>query len=114
MAVIVATQKGRELWNAIVEGIDDGSIRTWAFDNSRKYLTHIGSGDQWKNRAFMKPSLSTDRLIFNIIMPRNENVTTEVYAIYHGRLIEMILAHFDKLFSSAQATAFPTTEDLIN
>lgn len=114
MAVIVASQKGRELWNGIVAGIDDGSIRTWAFDNTRKYLTHTGSGDQWKNRAFMKPSLLTDKLVFNIIKPKTQNVTIEVYAIFHGRLIEMILAHFDKLFSSAHATALPTSEDVIN
>lgn len=29
----------------------------------------------------------------------------EIYGIYHGRFIEMLLSHFDDSFSNASATA---------
>jgi hypothetical protein len=36
-----------------------------------------------------------------------------VYAVYHGRFIEMLLAHFDEQMSGAAATAMPTTADVV-
>jgi len=38
----------------------------------------------------------------------------EAYAVYHGRFIEMLLAHFDEGFSEAFATAQATGDDRIN
>jgi hypothetical protein len=36
-----------------------------------------------------------------------------VYAVYHGRFIEMALAHFDSQFGEGAATAMPTAADKI-
>jgi hypothetical protein len=34
-----------------------------------------------------------------------------VYAIYHGRFVEMMPAHFDKQFTSSGVTALPALVD---
>jgi hypothetical protein len=111
MAVIVRTDNPAELLRAILEGIDKGSIRTWSLNDSRRYLTH--SVTQWRALAWMKFTVGTDNLTFNIVRPKDRKVTVELYAVYHGRLIEMLLAHFDQRFLSAQATALPTEADLV-
>jgi hypothetical protein len=38
---------------------------------------------------------------------------SDVYAVYHGRFAEMLLAHFDKEFSEARASAMPAAADII-
>jgi hypothetical protein len=57
--------------------IDEGSVKTWSYG-----------------------------LILNVIPP-SKGVSTEAYAVYHGRFIEMLLAHFEQDFSDASATAMP-------
>ena len=51
--------------------------------------------------------------MLNVIPPK-KTVTMEAYAVYHGRFIEMLLAHFDDDFSEAFATAQASGEDRIN
>ena len=44
---------------------------------------------------------------------QGSNVTTEVYAVYHGRFIETMLAHFDKQFTNGFASSMPTVADRV-
>jgi hypothetical protein len=46
-----------------------------------------------------------------IVKPKDATITSEVYAIYHGRFIEAMLRHCDELFSRAEATALPDSQD---
>jgi hypothetical protein len=43
-------------------------------------------------------------LLFAIVGRQNVKMTREVYAIFHGRFAEMLLAHFDLEFSTVSAT----------
>jgi hypothetical protein len=52
-------------------------------------------------------------LRFGIIKPNDQNISKEMYAIYHGRFIESMLAHFDKKFSYSFATALPDADDAV-
>lgn len=85
-----------------------GKITTWekALDG---HYTH--KAKEWGKRAWLKPSVESGRLVFNIIKPQNQNVTTVVYGYYHGHMIETFLNHFDKLFSMAGASALPEKGD---
>ncbi|ERJ35113.1 hypothetical protein L810_2257 [Burkholderia sp. AU4i] len=38
-------------------------------------------------------------------------MTKVVYGVYHGRFLEMLLAHFDHSFSNATATAHADSTD---
>ena len=61
----------------------------------------------------MRPKILSDRLLFNLISPENTVISTHLYAVYHARLMEMLLTHFDSELKTVSATALPTTGDQI-
>jgi hypothetical protein len=112
MAVIVRTENPRELLAAIKKSIDDNDIVTWDYDIDGDF-SH--TAEQWRRQAWFRPrvDVGNDRIVFNMISPRGKPVTRAAYAVYHGRFIEMLLAHFDRKFTNAFATAMPTSEDRV-
>jgi len=110
MAVHFITGTPSTLLASFKKAISDKQIVTWSCDSAGDF-TH--ATDQWKNLAWFRPEVKSDRLIFKIIRPQGLKVGSEVYAIYHGRLIESILAHFDNSFTNAFATALASDGDLI-
>jgi hypothetical protein len=96
------------LWSSIVRGVQENRIRTWSLIQGN-YLTHVA--DQWANKAFFRPVVQPGSLLFQIVPPQGQKIPGEVYAIYHGRLIEMLLSHFPQRFSQAFASAAPVSGD---
>jgi len=86
-----------------------GKITTWERSKDGDYYTH--KSDEWGKKAWFKPSVERGRLTFNIIKPKDRNITTVVYGYYHGHLIETFLNHFDQDFTKAEATPCPTSGD---
>ncbi len=112
MAVYFKTDNPQELLNLFKKAITDRVIVTWLEEDG--YFTHDTSTDQWRGRAWFLPKIQTGYLTMNIIKSQGSNISSEVYAIYHGRLVEAMLAHFDKHFSNATATALPETGDRVS
>jgi hypothetical protein len=110
MAVRIFSENPRGLLAEVKASIKHGSIDTWSVDADGDF-TH--TPDQWNNRAWFRPVVSEDKLVFNILAPKSKSISRAVYGIYHGRLIEMFLIHFDREFSRASATALPVTGDRI-
>jgi hypothetical protein len=110
MAVTVFCSDPPGLLNDITSSILNRSIETWLVD-SEGDLTH--SPTQWQNQAWFRPLVAQDRLAFYILGNRIQAMSTVTYAVYHGRLIEMLLSHFDGRFSNAVATAMPTGSDWV-
>lgn len=111
MAVIVSTSDPQGLLAAIKKNINQNVVATWSYDTDGDF-TH--TAEQWKNKAWLRPRVEDDgRLVMNILTPRSATLSTTIYAIYHGRFIEMLLAHFDGKFTRASATAMPTSNDSI-
>lgn len=110
MAVRVFSSSPRSLLNEIKAAIQDGTVETWSVDAEGDF-THVP--EQWKNRAWFRPVVRDDRLVFNIISSKSIKMSKVVYGVYHGRLIEMLLTHFDTKFDRASATALPVSGDLI-
>jgi hypothetical protein len=103
------TTKPHALLTEIKKAIDDKKVTTWSY-NKDGYFTH--TPDQWKAKAWFLPKVvEGSELRFVIVRPQSVNVSTEVYAVYHGRFIEMMLAHFDTLFSNGVASALPAAAD---
>lgn len=94
---------------AIKQNEPKGKIDTWKISEDGKYYTH--AAERWTSKAWFKSSTSDKLLTFNIIKPKGQNVTSPVYAYYHGHLIETFLNHFDTDFTSAAATALPAAGD---
>ena len=110
MALIVHTNRPRALMNAIIEGIESGDIETWSADDSG-HLRHSTPSGQWENEAHVEPTvIAGEMIIFSISGPEKDKLQTRVYAVYLGRLAEMLLAHFDKSFSSINITALAEPE----
>jgi hypothetical protein len=110
MAVSFVTTDPSGLLRAIKDQIDKKKIETWSYDSAGDF-TH--APEQWKRKAWLRPSVQNGALVFNIVSRNDETLTKVVYGIYHGRFIEMMLTHFDGSFSQGMATALPIGRDLI-
>jgi hypothetical protein len=111
MAVVLLTTDSRALLTQVRALVTQCHIATWSYDADGDF-THTAAGGQWKNKAWLRPRILSDRLTMNIIRPETGSVTREVYAVYHGRFLEMAIAHVPRLFTAGSATPFATSEDL--
>ncbi len=111
MALHFKTTDPNKLLTDFKKAIDDGRIVTWSYDSDNDF-TH--TAEQWKYSAWLRPKKLSNDLVFTIIKPKNKNISTEIYAIYHGRFAESMLVHCDKLFSEVISTAMPAEGDLIS
>jgi hypothetical protein len=110
MALYVYTDNPQGLLANIKAAIADGTIRTWEVDKDGDF-TH--ATDQWRYAAWLRPRIEKGELRFIILAPVGKGMAREVYAIYHGRFLEAVLAHFDTQFSSARASAMPEAGDML-
>lgn len=110
MAVIFLTTDPKRLLTDVKTAIDTGKVVTWSYDKDGDF-TH--TPPQWKNQAWLRPSIDPGRLTLTFLGNAKLVTSKEAYAIYHGRFIEMMLAHFDKQFSSGSASALPSAMDSI-
>ncbi len=114
MSVTFLTSNPQELLNSFNARIEQteaaGKITTWVRSEDKLFYTH--KAVEWANKAWFSPAVEAGKLTFNIIKPKNANISTTVYGYYHGHLIETFLNHFDKMFSVGQATALATVNDV--
>jgi hypothetical protein len=101
-----------DLLDRIKGAIDAKRIKTWAYDQDGDF-TH--TAEQWNQMAWLRPSVRDQELRLNIIPPADTHISSQVYAVYHGRFIEMILRHFDILLAgNAAASPLPSDKDRIS
>lgn len=111
MAIHFKTSTPKNLLAAYKKAVDDGHVTTWAYDSEGDF-TH--TAEQWSKRAWLRPKIKEgEELIFYILSPRETKISSTVYAIYHGRFIESMLTHCDRLFSDGCATAIPEQKDIV-
>ena len=110
MAIYFSTNDASGLLATFKRKIDDKSVVTWSYDSDGDF-TH--TTQQWKNAAWLRPRVQQGKLALFILHPKDKIISVEVYAIYHGRFVESMLAHCDKLFSQAISSAMAEGEDLI-
>jgi len=103
------TSTPNNLLSRIKKLIDSGQIKTWAYDTDGDF-THTAT--QWNNKAWLRPHVNGSNLQFTILGPTS-GLSTEVYAIYHGRFLEMMLAHFFNSFTVSNCTPTPTGKDSV-
>lgn len=109
--IIVPTPDPDGLLEKIKSAIDGKQIKTWSYDTEGDF-TH--TADQWRQLAWLTPKVIENSIVFSIIPPKDKHITKSIYAIYHGRFIEMILRYFDEdMAGNAEATALPQGDDLV-
>jgi hypothetical protein len=110
MSLTLTTLAPEALLAALYQAIDDKRITTWTYTD-RKDFTHTAK--ECKGMACFRATLRSSELKLNLLRPKGKTVSQEVYASYHGRFIEMVLAHFPAEVLTAHATASPTASDLV-
>jgi hypothetical protein len=110
MALYFSTGDPSALLEAFTDHIRAGRIKTWAIDDDGDF-THTAR--QWETQAWLCPRLEERRLALYILNPAGRWISTAVYAVYHGRFIESMLTHCDRLFDKALATSIPEEKDTI-
>ena len=111
MAIHIKTTTPKKLLAAYKKAIDDGHVATWSYDADGDF-TH--TADQWVRKAWLRPKVIEGKeLTLYILAPKGTQISVVVYAIYHGRFIESVLSHCDKLFSETSASAVPETGDIV-
>ncbi len=110
MALNVYCSDPAGLLAAIRKAIREREVDTWLMDKDGDF-TH--SPEQWRYRAWLRPKVRDDLLVFNILGRRNEKMSKTVYAVYHGRFAEILLTHFDGEFTRLSATALATPGDSV-
>ena len=108
MAVLLTTNHPEELLKKIKEKIDSDGIDTWSYDEIGDF-THTPG--QWKEKAWLRPKPQQGALAFGLMGQKEIAMTKQIYGLYHGRFIDMLLTHFDEDFSLAQATSIGTNLD---
>lgn len=86
--------KADSLLTKIKAAIDEQQIVTWEYDEDDDFTA---IQPQWNREAWMHPYIVNNKCIqFGIVQRRDVPITSDVYAVYHGRFAEMLLMHFDK------------------
>jgi hypothetical protein len=111
MAIIIHTQNPHLLLDKIYEAVDAKRADKWlrTDDGRLTYGTLL-----LKNEAFFKPQiwLDNNELRFGLLKRKDrKHISSKLYTAFHSKLIELLLAHFDKDFRSATATAMRTEPD---
>ena len=108
MSVRAFTDDAAGLLTRIKKLIDQGHITTWAYDGQGDF-THTPT--QWKNKAWLRPEEKSDKLRLVIVANTKVPLTREIFAVYHGRFIEMLISHVDDRFTSACASPNPVDDE---
>jgi hypothetical protein len=111
MAIRVSTSDPTSLLAAIKKAIDAKHVDTWSHDSDGDF-THTPS--QWSRKAWLRPKIQPGTLVLNILGPKGVKLSKEIYGVYHGRFIEMLLAHFDDKFTVADASAALAVGDMVS
>ena len=111
MALYFDTGTPKKLLATFKKAIDDGHVVTWSYDKKGDFTHNV---DQWRHKAWLRPKIVDGKtLILSILRPQGAKVSSEVYAIYHGRFIESMLRHCDETFVTARASSLPKEDDLV-
>src|SRR5262245_3099556 len=108
MAIIITNADPEALLKKIYKAIDDGKVKTWSYDKDKDF-GH--TAEQWKGKAWLRPKVYKNELRLGILGQKETKLSNLVYAEYHGKFIEMLLAHFDSDFGHAIATSQKTEPD---
>jgi hypothetical protein len=106
MALIVKTNNPNNLVTQIKKAIDSKAIVTWSYDTAGDF-TH--TPEQWKFKGWMRAKIIGSEIHFAFVGNKEVITTSVIYAVYHGRFLEMLLTHFDEDFTKAEISALPIT-----
>lgn len=111
MAIFVRTANPQQLLDKIRDFIDKGEIKTWQFDSDNDLTYYVA---QFVGKAWFHPIVAAEEnsLIFGIIANQKIEMSSQLYAIYHARFLEILLLHFTEDFTVVWPSRGKTKYDL--
>jgi hypothetical protein len=110
MAITVTTSTPRKLLADVRSAIKSGGVTAWSVDADGDF-TH--TSDALVRKAWFRPRLLDDRVVFRILTPRGTTMSKTTYGAYHGKFVQMLLTKFDAEFEAVSASALATPEDVV-
>jgi hypothetical protein len=110
MAVRIQTSAPKTLLKKVRAAVRAGEITTWEIDDDNDLTLHVAA---WNGRAWFRGTAVDGLLVFNIVAPRGAAISSKLYAVFHGRLTEMLLSEFDSDFDSLEVGALLDEGDLV-
>jgi hypothetical protein len=110
MGVIIATADPEALLKSILARFDREPIPGWAKDGKCLSLT----APEWSSKAYLRPIVQPGQLAIGVVPTEDHDMSNDIYAVYLGRFIEMLLAHFSDLISSVQVVTRLAYPDLMH
>lgn len=110
MAIYVKTDTPRKLVENIKKAIDEHKIDTWSVDSDNDFTHDV---DQWRNKVWIRHRIEVGRVVFFVVRRKGVNMTIVEYAVYHGRFVEMLLAHFNKECDAIEVSPLATNYDIM-
>ncbi|MDR1517943.1 MAG: hypothetical protein LBS52_07620 [Dysgonamonadaceae bacterium] len=111
MAIIIQTHNPSALLDDIYDAIDGKHLDKWVrTDDGRLTLSAL----LWKNEAWFKPQIwvNENELRFGLLKRKDrKHISSKLYTLFHTRMVETLLTHFEKDFRSVAATALKTEPD---
>jgi hypothetical protein len=111
MAIIIHTNQPNVLLDKIYDAIDAKKADKWERTTDGR-LTY--GALLWKNEAFFKPQIWVDEqeLRFGLLKRKDrKHISSKLYTVFHIKLVEMLLSHFDTSFSEVTVTAVRAEPD---
>jgi hypothetical protein len=110
MPVTIATADAPKLLKNILAKFDGQAIAGWESDGDSFSL----AAPQKSGKVWVRPFPQAGQLVLGLVPAEGQEMSKELFAVYCGRLVEMLLTHFSDLISSAQVSAGITYPDLMH
>ena len=108
MISIYAAQPGVLLQN-LKKAARQLQISPWECDDEGDFTQ---ARTKESRKAWLRPSAGGNVLNFSFLGPQDVVLDKGVYAFYHGRFLETLVAHFADQFAEASITSHPDGSDL--
>src|SRR6266496_3320238 len=110
MAVTIDVTNPTALLRAIIAKVDQQAVVGWMSDGESFTLT----APEWSSKAWLRPFPQTEQLVLGLVPSEGQEMSKELYAAYHGRLVEMLLTHFSDMMNAVEVTVGITYPDLMH
>ncbi len=109
MAIYVKCNNPQALLDKIKRSVDNGNVESWRYDDDGDFF-HTPNG--WPHSGWLRPYVENGDLIFGIVGPKDDTMTTRRYAAFHSYFLETLLNLFDGDFDWAYVSSQKRKYDL--
>jgi uncharacterized radical SAM superfamily Fe-S cluster-containing enzyme len=100
ISFLVATNDAAKLKKVIIAKAREGKFDNWEWDGEHLYQTSDQLETEGKFEIQIQNKDQNEYLKFNLIFLKQKYSTINIGSLYMGRLVTMLLSHFQEYFES--------------